>query len=164
MLDFSVTFIITLLNIAFLFFILRLVLFKPVTKFMDERAKKVQDARDQAEKDKNQAGALLAQYQEQLKKAEEAGAEIVRAARETAQEEADRIIAEGKAEAAKLLDRARRQTAAEEAAAMMVFKAEAAALVLAAASRLMRREFANDDVREQAALLLQELGNRNVPG
>jgi F-type H+-transporting ATPase subunit b len=123
----------------------------------------VQETRDQAEKDKNQAKVLLDQYQEQLRKAEDQGADIINAARETAREEADRIIAEGKAGAAAFLERARKQAEAEQAAAMAVFKAEAAALVLAATGRLIRREFSGDDAREQAALLLRELGNRNVP-
>jgi F-type H+-transporting ATPase subunit b len=163
MLDFSVTFIITIINIAVLFFILRAILFKPVTKFIDERAKKIQDLRDQAEKDRSQAQELLAQYEARIGKAEEDGAEIIRAARETAKEEAARIAAGGKAEAERFLEKARKQLEAEQQAAMAVFSAEAAAMVLSAAGRLLKRGLSDEDSREQAAILLRELGKRRVP-
>jgi F-type H+-transporting ATPase subunit b len=163
MLDFSVTFIITIINIVILFFILRAILFKPVTRFIDERAKKVQDIHDQAEKDRIQAKALLAQYEAQLKKAEEEGAEIIRAARETAKEEAARIAAEGRAGVENYREKARRQLETEQQTAMALFSTEAAALVLSAAGRLLKRGLSDEDSREQAAILLRELGKRNVP-
>jgi F-type H+-transporting ATPase subunit b len=159
MLDFSVTFVITIINLVILFFILRAILFRPVTKLLDARAKKVQDARDQAERDKDEANALLERYEAQLKKAGDEGEELIRAARETARQEADQIVAEGKAGAERLLAKARKQAEAEQQAAMAVFKAEAAALVLSAAARLVRREFNDADSREQAAILLRELAS-----
>jgi F-type H+-transporting ATPase subunit b len=163
MLDFSVTFIITIINIVVLFFILRAILFKPVTRFIDERARKVQDIRNQAEKDRIQAQALLTQYEAQLKKAEEDSAEIIRAARETAKTEAARIVAGGRAEAEKYLEKARRQLEADQQTAMAVFTTEAAAMVLSAAGRLLKRGLSDEDSREQAAILLRELGKRHVP-
>ena len=59
------TFLVTILNVGILFFVLRAVLFKPVTKFMQDRTNKIEDAIEQSEKDKNQAKALLTQYEEQ---------------------------------------------------------------------------------------------------
>jgi F-type H+-transporting ATPase subunit b len=160
MLDFSITFFITFINIGVLFFILRAVLFKPVTKFMENRARKIQDAIEQAEKDKNQAKVLLQQYEDRLKSAETEAEGILNAARETARQEADRIISEGKEAAEILLDNGRRQLEAERRTALALFKSEAAALVVAASGRLLRRELTGEDNLGQAALLLQELGNR----
>ncbi|MDR0452519.1 MAG: ATP synthase F0 subunit B [Treponema sp.] len=163
MLNFSVTFIITIINIAILFFILRAILFKPVTRFIDERAERVRDIQNQTEKDRSQARALLAQYEAQMKKAEEDGAEIIRAATETANEEAARIVAEGKANAERYLEKALKQLEAEQRTAMAVFSTEAAALVLTAAARLLKHSLSDEDSREQAAILLRELGKRHVP-
>lgn len=152
------TFLITIINIGILFFILRAILFKPVTKFMEDRAKKIQDDIEQAEKDKSQAKLLHQQYEDSLKHAEEEAETIIRSARETAREQADRIVAEGKAEAENLLAAARKRLEAEQKAAMAVFRAEAAALVISASSRLLQRELNQEDARRYAALLLQELG------
>jgi F-type H+-transporting ATPase subunit b len=158
------TFLITIINITILFFVLRAVLFKPVTKFMEDRAKKVQDSLDQAEKERLQAKGLLQQYEDQLKRVEEEATEIIRAAKETAALEADRIITEAKAQADLLLDKGRKQLEAEQRAAMTVFQADAAALVIGASSRLIQRELNSDDSRRQADLLLKELAGTAKPG
>jgi F-type H+-transporting ATPase subunit b len=160
MLDFSVTLVITILNLVILFFILRAILFKPVTKFMDARTRKIQESIDQAEKDRTQAKALQRKYEDQLNAAKAEAAELLSAARGNAQAEADRITAEGKAQAEQLLDRTRKQLAAEQQAALALFQSQAAALVLAAAGRLLQRELTQEDSRRQAALLLEELGSR----
>ena len=157
MLDFSVTFIITLINIVILFFILRAILFKPVTKFMADRTRRVQDSIDQAEGEKAAAKKLLEEYENKLKNAETEAGKIIRKARENAEREAKMIVAGGKAEAAGIVVNTRKQLEMEKQAALAKFKAEAAALVVAAAARLVQRELANDDNRRYANLLLDEL-------
>jgi F-type H+-transporting ATPase subunit b len=153
------TFLVTIVNITVLFFALRAFLFKPVTKFMADRTKKVQDSLDRAEKEQARAKGLLKQYEDQLQRAEEEAAEILRHARETARTEADRIIAEGKAQAGRLLERGRKQLEAEQRSAMAVFRADAAALVLGASGRLLQRELTGEDDRARAELLLGELAD-----
>lgn len=157
MLDFSVTFIITIINITLLFIILRKVLFKPVTKFMADRAKRVQDTIDQAERDKAEAQKLLEQYQGKLKNAETEAQEIIKAARTSAETQARQIVADGKATADALTTAARRQVEAERQTAFARFKVEAAALVMAACARMVQREISGDDNRRYAAMLLDEL-------
>jgi F-type H+-transporting ATPase subunit b len=158
MLDFSVTFVITIINMAVLVFILRLILFKPVTKFMAERAKRVGDSIEQSEKDRAQAKALLAQYEAQLKTAETEAEAIINTAREQAKQEAERIIAEGRIFAEETLANARKQLEKERLAAMTHFQKEAADLVVAATGRLLGRELKNEDNRKYADMLLEEIG------
>jgi F-type H+-transporting ATPase subunit b len=153
------TFLVTIVNITVLFFVLRAFLFKPVTKFMEDRTKKVQDSLDEAEKERAKAKGLLNQYEDQLRRIEEDATEIIRVARETAQAEADRIVAGGKAQAGRLLEKGRRQLEAERRSAMAVFQADAAALVLGASGKLIRRELTGADNRSQAELLLKELAD-----
>jgi len=157
MLNFSVTFIITIINIAFLFFVLRAVLFKKVTKFMDERTRQVQDSIDRSEKDKSQAKVLLAQYETQLKTAEAEAEAIIRTAKEAAQLEAEKIITQSKASAETLLDNTRKQLELERKAAMSVFRKEAAALVVAVSGRVLGREIKSGDNRQYADMLMEEV-------
>jgi F-type H+-transporting ATPase subunit b len=153
------TFLVTIVNITILFVVLRAILFKPVTQFMETRTKKVRDSLDEAEKDRAKAKGLLQQYEDQLRRIDEDGAELIRQAKESAQAEADRIVAEGKAQAERLLDRGRRQLEAEKRQAMTVFRADAAALVLGASGKLILRELNSDDNRRQAELFLRELAD-----
>lgn len=158
MLDFSITFFFTFINIGILFFILRAILFKPVTKFMEDRTKKIQTSIEQVEREKNQARLLQRQYEDQLKNAQSEADAIITAAQETARKEAGRIVTEGKQAAETLLVNARRQNEAERQAAMVLFKAEAAALVVAASGRLLKRELTGEDNLMFAQQLLRELG------
>ncbi|MDR3122587.1 MAG: F0F1 ATP synthase subunit B [Treponema sp.] len=153
------TFLVTIVNITILFFVLRAFLFKPVAKFMEDRTNKVRASLDQAEQERVQAKGLLQQYEDQLRRIDEEATELLRAARESARAEADRIIAEGKAQAARLLEKGRKQLEAEQRSAVAVFRANAAALALNAAGKLIRRELNSDDNRFQAELLLKELAD-----
>jgi F-type H+-transporting ATPase subunit b len=151
------TFLVTLVNVAILFVILRAVLFKPVTAFMAERSKKIEESLAAAEREKVQARQFLEQYQRQLKKAGEEAEAIIRSAQESAGQEAERIIAEGKAQAESVIAAARGRIDSEKLAAQALFKAEAAALVVAAAGRLLTRDLNQEDNRRLAAGLLREI-------
>jgi F-type H+-transporting ATPase subunit b len=160
MLDFSVTLVITIINITVLFFILRAILFKPVTKFMADRAKRIQDSIDKAESSRSEAMKLLGRHQDMLANAEAEAGEIIKAARETASAEARRIIAGGKAEAEAMAVAARSQIELERQAVLAKFRAEAIALVMAASARLLQREVSGDDNRRFADMLLEEAASQ----
>ena len=157
MLDFSVTFVITIVNIAVLTVILRAILFKPVTKFMAERAKRVQDSILDAEKDKTNAQKLLEQYEAKIKKAQAEADGIIETGRSSAEAEREKIIAEGKIQVQAMTEAARKQIESERQAMATQFRLEAAALIMAASARLVQRELSGDDNRRYANLLFDEL-------
>jgi len=157
MLDFSVTFIITIINITILFFVLKKILFKPVTKFMAERAKRVQDTIEQAQKDKDEAMSLLDKYQNKLKNAEAEAREILKTASENAARQAQLIISEGRQEAQDTVNSALKQIEMERQAALAKFKLEAAALIVAVSAKLAAKDFSGEDNRRYVNMLLDEL-------
>ncbi|MDR0669466.1 MAG: F0F1 ATP synthase subunit B [Treponema sp.] len=156
------TFLVTLINVLLLFVILRAVLFKPVTKFMAERSRKIEESLAGAERETAQARQLLEQYQGQLKKADEEAEAIIKSARENAGREAERIIAGGKVQAERMIAAAQERIDSERQAALALFKAEAAALVVAAAGRLLARDLNQEDNRRLAAGLLKEISPGGV--
>ena len=157
-----VTFAATIINIGFLCFLLRLILFKPVSKFIAARTKKIEDTINQTEKDKNLAKLLLEQYEAHLKDAEAESEEIIRHARVTARAETERIIGEGRAAAELILANARRQIQAEHEAVQLRFQTEAIMLVIAASSKLIGRELRGDDNQLYAEMLINELASHTV--
>jgi F-type H+-transporting ATPase subunit b len=160
MITFSLsTFLVTILNVGILFFVLRAVLFKPVTKFMAERSAKIRDAIEQSEKDKYQAKALLGQYESRLKGAEAEAESIIRAARENARQEAEKIIAQGREQVESLVANARKQIGAEQEAAIAVFRKEAVGLVMAVSAHLLSRELRAEDTRKYAEILLSGINS-----
>jgi len=164
MLDFSVTFIITIINITILFFILKKVLFKPVTKFMAERSGRIQSTIEQAQKDKDEAMRLLDEYKDKLRKAEAEAKEIIKTANENAEHQAQLIIAEGKKEAQDTVNSALKQIEMERQAALAKFKLEAAALVIAVSAKLASKDFSSDDNRHYVNMLLDELSAKKGNG
>ncbi|MDR2447850.1 MAG: F0F1 ATP synthase subunit B [Treponema sp.] len=166
MLDFTVTFGITIINLVILFFILKAILFKPVSKFMEARAAKIQNDIDSAAKDKEQAKQLLERYEMKLKDAQAEAEAVIKEAREQAAAQADKIVAEGKKKVEVIIANANRQIEAEYKAAFALFKAEAAGLVIAASSRLLQRDLNQEDSSRFVKLLLQELaaGVANAAG
>ena len=157
MLDFSVTFFITIINITILFIILRVILFKPVTKFMAERAKRVEDLIDHANKNKAETEKMLAEYEKKLENSEAQTQEIINAAEESAERHARQIIADGELEAQRLIAAARMQIQSEHQAALAKFKQEAAALVMAASAKLAAKELDSSENRQYVNMILDEL-------
>jgi F-type H+-transporting ATPase subunit b len=158
MLDFSVTFIFTLINIFLLFVILRLVLFKPLTRFMQKRSRAIAADIEHAESEKAQARSLLRNYEERIANVEAEAEAIIRAAREEARVRAEAIVAEGRSQAQGLLAAARAQNEAERRAALAAFQAQAAALVVTAAGRLLRQDLRAEESRRHAEAILREIG------
>ena len=154
MLDFSVTFFITIINITILSLVLRKILWKPVTKFMAERTERIQGSILESEKEKAKARAMLAEYNAKLKTAEAEAQAIISKARETAEAEAEKIIAGSRASAAETLANVKKQLEVEHKAALALFRQEAAALVVTAAGRLVAREIKSEDNEQYAAMLL----------
>jgi F-type H+-transporting ATPase subunit b len=158
MLDFSITFLVTFINIGVLYFILRALLFKPVTRFMENRTLKIKGELEQASREKAQAESLRESYEAQLRKVDEEAEVLLRAARADAQEQAAAIIERGKAEAERLVENARLQIEEERRAAVAEIRTEAATLVLAATGRLLRREVSGEDARRAAGEFVAALG------
>ena len=122
---------------------------------MAQRTKQVQDAIEQSEKDKIQAKALLSQYEAQLRSAEMEAETIIRNAKENAQQEAEKIIAQSRVFAEETIVNARKQLEAERRVALEIFREEAATLVISASSQILSREIKTEDSLSYANMLLK---------
>jgi F-type H+-transporting ATPase subunit b len=126
-------------NFLLLLFLLWLVLYKPVTGILDERARRVRESLERAEEVRRQAEqaeadrvTLLAEMRreaEQIRaRAEEQAKRIIAEGERSAQEKANRILAEAKADR----DSTRQQVLAE-------VRPQIADLVVMAVDRVTRR-------------------------
>ena len=129
----------TLLIFIALFFVLSRTAFGPITEAVEARERALQEAIDQAKRDREEAAKILAEHTSQL---------------EGARAEAQRIIAEGRAVGDKLraemledtrtqqqdmLDRARREIQTEKNNAIAELREEAVDLALAGASKVIEK-------------------------
>ncbi len=154
MLRFSVTFVITLLNLFVLYVLLKRILWDRLAAFMDERSSKVRRELEEAGAAKRRAEELKDRYEALLANAENEAEWVVRDAEDRGREEYRRIIAEAEAEAAAIRRRAEEQAIRERDRARDELVAEIAALAIAAASEVTRRRLGGaDDVAEAEAFL-----------
>lgn len=133
-------------------------LFNPVRQLMEKRQAKIRGELDDAAKDKEDAAALKAEYEAKLQNADKEAEEILSDARKRALANENRIVAEAKEEAARILDRARTEAALEKEKAADDVKREMVVLASLMAGKVVK---ASIDTAVQESLInetLQEIG------
>ncbi len=137
--------LISLLNLFILFLILKKFLFKPVKRMEAERSAELEKQYNDAENAEAAAAALKSEWDEKIKTAETAAAEIRRQAKEKAENSADGIIAEAHKKAEEITESAREQARLEHKKDEADLKREIADASVALASKLIGREINPDD-------------------
>ncbi len=137
--------LISLLNLFILFLILKKFLFKPVKRMEAERSAELEKQYNDAENAEAAAAALKSEWDEKIKTAETAAAEIRRQAKEKAENSADGIIAEAHKKAEEITESAREQARLERKKDEADLKREIADASVALASKLIGREINPDD-------------------
>ncbi len=137
--------LISLLNLFILFLILKKFLFKPVKRMEAERSAELEKQYNDAENAEAAAAALKSEWDEKIKTAETAAAEIRRQAKEKAENSADGIIAEAHKKAEEITESAREQARLEHKKDEANLKREIADASVALASKLIGREINPDD-------------------
>lgn len=150
MFNFGYTFIFVAINFFVLFLILKKILFKPVTEFMQKRAESIQKDINDAIKSKEEAEKLKLQYENALKGAKEEAAKIISEAENTAKLEYQRIIEEAKEQAQAIIDKAHATVEQERAEMIKDIRNQVASLALTVASKVIE---ANMDTESNRALV-----------
>lgn len=154
MLDFSVTFIITIVNIAILVLVLRRLLFKPVQKFMAERTRKVKESLDGAATARSVAEELRTRYEALLADAEKEAEALLKEAEERGRLEYKRIVGIAEADAVEIRHRAEERAEFELRRARDELAGEVAGLAVAAAARVTGRSMGSaEDLSEAEAFI-----------
>ena len=158
MLDFSVTFLITIVNIAIFVFVMKKLLWKPMRKFMDARTKKVKDELDGAATARSVAEELKSRYEGLIAEAEREAEGIVKEAVERGKEEYKAIVARAEADATDIRRRAEERADYEIGRAHDELAAEVAMLAVAAASRIAGRQIGGADDLAEAESFARGIG------
>ena len=157
--EFFTTFAFTILNIVVLFFILKKLLFKPVTKHMEERTKKIQQALDAAEESKEMVRQMKIEYDEKIKAAKEEGQKVIDMYRQMAEKEYNSIIETAKKESDQMLADAKAELQVEKEQLVTSIKGEISDLVLAASEKVLKKNLDNDTNKK---LIFDFIEDKNV--
>lgn len=141
-----------------LFFFLSNVLFEPVKKVLANRTEKIKNDIESASKDKEDAAALKAEYDERLKSIEKEKEEILSSARKKAQKREAEIVEEANAEAARIIARANQEIELEKSKVSDDMRKEIVRVATAMAAKIIEQQI---DESKQDALIedtLKEMG------
>ena len=137
--------IISLINIAVLFFLLRLILWKHVIRFLAERQGRVRSEMDDAEKHRLEAEALHSEYDKKIGEIEERGRDLMRKSQQKANEESDRILKETHEKASEMISDAEFRITEEKEQALEEAHLEITQLATEMAARILEREVSPED-------------------
>ena len=126
------------------------VVWPPLVKVLDERAKKIQEGLTAADRSKQEMIAVQKHVQSELAKAREEGQKRVQAAESRAQQIADDIKHDAENEAAEIIAQAKAQAELQIKQAREQLRAEVASLAVKGAEQILKREI---DAKAHADLL-----------
>jgi F-type H+-transporting ATPase subunit b len=152
-LNFGITFFITIVNLLVLFLVLRKLLFKPVISFMDARAKKIKDTLADAAALKGNAERNASHYEELMSKADAEAERRVREGEERAKDEAKALLEKAQSEASELRRRGEEAAEREREKAIQELADDIAALSAEVAGKLVGRAAEAEDARAAQALV-----------
>ena len=157
MLDINIwNFIWAAINLVLLLILMRIFLFKPVRKMMDERTKMVQDDLDKAKKTREEAEALKQQYQEDLSGAKEEVQKILDKAHEDAETERAAMIRKSQEEAEQIVADAGKSIEDERRRVIAQAQTQIADLAIEAASKIIGENVDDEKNRRLVDKFLSE--------
>jgi F-type H+-transporting ATPase subunit b len=122
--------------------------FGPITKALEARDRKAEDAIAKAQEAKSAAEKAKTETLAQLEQARAETSRLVAEARERSERQARELIDNAKAEAARSLDKARSEIQAEKTRALAEIRDEVVELSISAAGKILRRDV--DDAAHQS--------------
>lgn len=140
--------VIHIINIVVLFVILRALLYKPVSKFMQKRAERVQAELDAAKKDQQTAEELKQKYSASLQSAQAEASEQAAQIIQKASSEANDIVAAAQKEAERIVAEAGKKAEENRKKTLASAREDMKALSLAMAEKILAREVNEADNRK----------------
>ena len=155
------TLIFTWVNLFILFLIMKKLLFKPVMNMIDSRQKEIDDMYDDANKSKEDAAELKAQYEQRLAKIHDEGEEILKEASRKAQQNEARIIQQARTQADGIIKRADAEIAQQRKKAVNELKNEVSSISVDIAEKMLDREIKPEDHAALIDRFIAEMGEDN---
>ena len=136
------------LNVIILFVVLRLLLYKPVMKFVKKRENKFADKVDELDLREKDLVQKKKEYEFMMDEASNEAASIITSSNEMARDHAREVLDNSKEHARDLVIRAKKEIEAEKIQARLDMKTEIADMAIQIAEKVLEREVSLDDNRK----------------
>ena len=146
-----------IVNLIVLVLVLRWILWKPVSNFMEKRRQLINDDLDNAKRDREEAQSLLEEHRQLVAQNKGEAAKIIDNAVRQADLRKDEIIAQTGQAAAAMLERAKVEIAQEQAKVMQELRADISSLSVAVAEKMLARTLTPEDQEAIFNAVLEEM-------
>ncbi len=154
----------TLVLFLLTMYVLKRFAFPPIAEALEKRAAAVRENLDAAERTRDEADELLAEYRERLKEAREQADDILVRSRKASEAAVAKATAEGKAKREELVAAARRDIEAETRRALEQIRNEVADLTVLATEKITRKSLDGADQKRLVEEALAEVDFSTLAG
>ena len=147
----------TLITFVVTMFVLSKLAFPPIARALEKRAAAVREDLDAAERTREEADELLAEYRQRLKEAREQADDIVARARKASENAVAEATADGKTKREELVAAARRDIEAETKRSLEQIRNEIADLTVLATEKITRKSLDDADHKRLVEEALSEV-------
>jgi F-type H+-transporting ATPase subunit b len=147
------------ISFGILLALLLFVAYKPITKMLDERSKKIKDSMDQAEFIKQQVAKTEQMVQEQLAQARKDGQDVVAQAAQIGEKLREEARQQARQDAEAIVARARTEIKAEREEAIAKLRKEFVEVAILAAEKVINRALDKETHRKLIEETLEESTN-----
>jgi F-type H+-transporting ATPase subunit b len=158
MISINLTLVLTMLNFIILVILLRIILFKPLLKFLDERSQTIAKSLKQAEDNKLKADALDVEKDSVLKEARLKAAEIADKTLAAASNEGQEVIKNARLQAHNIIEATKQELETEAVRVKQDLRKDIASMVVELSSKVLEREIAEKDHEEMIKKSFNALG------
>jgi len=155
------TLILQWINFMILVWILKRILYKPVLEFLDKRSNQIESDIKENKQLREEAYRLVQQQQKKLIQAKREALEIIENAKQSGNEENDRLIEDAKKRAKAIIENTQKQIEAEIQKQKENLMKEVGSISVLLAERIIKRELKTKDIDRMTNDFIKELGNSN---
>lgn len=135
---------------------LRMFLYGPITRMLDQRAERIKESLEAADRASAEAASSAERVEQELANARREGQSLIAEARDAASRLRDQEAERTRAQVDQMLDRAREEIRREREAAVEEVRREFAGIAILAAERIVEQSLDEDSHRELIDRVLAE--------
>ncbi len=147
-----------IVNFVLLIVLLRLFLYQPVRKMLNERAARIKKGMEDAEKAAQQAALAQEEFERRIAEAKQKGQEIIAQATQTGEKARKEILAKAEEEARQLREKARQELERDRRQAMIELRQQVADLSIQITEKLLKETLDEDTQHRLIGQFLTEAG------
>ncbi|GHP14336.1 ATP synthase subunit b [Lentilactobacillus fungorum] len=147
-----------MISFLVLMWLIKIIAWKPITKMMQNRSDKIANDIDSAKESRTKAAQLAEQRQTELQKTREDANGIINAAKQSGQQQGEKIVEDARNEASNLKSSAEKDIEQQRQEALANSRKDVASLSIEIASKIISKELNADDQKGLVDSYIEGLG------